>query len=62
MIITPPGGIRFNLFTRFQFPQTHDKLDGINFRRLLTSLSSTDWKTWDKGRVIASLFLRSVFL
>jgi hypothetical protein len=27
-----------------QFPLTHDKLDGINFKRLLSSLSSCDWK------------------
>ena len=38
-----------------QFPLSHDKLDGINFRRLFSSLSSTDWKTWDKSRVITWL-------
>lgn len=38
-----------------QFAMTHDKLEGINFKRLCSSLSSADWKTWEQARVIAWL-------
>ena len=34
---------------------THDKLDGISFRRLFSALSSSEWKTWDKARVVTWL-------
>lgn len=42
-----------------QFPMTHDKLEGISFKLLFAALSSADWKTWDKERVIT--WLSSIF-
>jgi hypothetical protein len=34
---------------------SHDKLDGIDFKRLFSSLASTEWKTWDRERVVVWL-------